>query len=231
MKGKIKKIILRLTGKAGYLKKSISCKDKWYGSDYGGFYICPELINKKSIIYSFGIGEDISFDMALINHHNCYVFGFDPTPRSINWIKSQNLPENFHFYGYGISNKSGFMDFYLPKNPEHVSGSIVVQNHLDRKEKITVKMKTFEDISLELGHKHIDILKMDIEGAEYKVIESILKSNVTITQILIEFHYRFVEDGKQRTKEVIRKLKEYGYKIFAVSDSLEEISFINENAL
>lgn len=231
MKGKIKKIIFRLTGKAGYLKKSIKCKDKWYGSDYGGFYICPELINEKSIIYSFGIGEDISFDMALINQHNCHVFGFDPTPKSINWIKSQNLPENFHFYGYGISNKSGFMDFYLPKNPEHVSGSIVVQNHLDTKEKITVKMKTFEDISLELDHKHIDILKMDIEGAEYNVIESIIKSNISITQILIEFHYRFVEDGKQRTKEIIKKLNEYGYKIFAVSDSLEEISFINENAL
>src|SRR5690554_1691728 len=39
----------------------------------------------------------------------------------------------------------------------------------------------------QLGHKHIDVLKMDIEGAEYDVIENILSAQLPITQILIEF--------------------------------------------
>ena len=38
--------------------------------------------------------------------------------------KNQELPDNFHFYDYGISDKSGFINFYLPKNPDHVSGSL-----------------------------------------------------------------------------------------------------------
>ena len=37
----------------------------------------------------------------------------------------------------------------------------------------------------------IDILKMDIEGAEYDVIDDIINSPVPIAQVLIEFHHRF----------------------------------------
>jgi len=46
-------------------------------------------------------------------------------------------------------------------------------------------MKTFDDITRELGHNHIDVLKMDIEGSEYDVIGTILASPVTIDQILV----------------------------------------------
>jgi hypothetical protein len=44
---------------------------EWYGNSYGGFYVYPEVLDKESIIYSFGISEDISFDLAFINKHNC----------------------------------------------------------------------------------------------------------------------------------------------------------------
>ena len=228
---KIKKILGKLTGKENYLKKAVSCKKEWYGNDYGGFYICTELLNKDSIIYSFGIGEDISFDKTLIEKHNCNVFGFDPTPKSINWVNRQSQPQNFHFFDFGISNKTGIVDFYLPKNPNHVSGSSVVQNNINVAEKVSVKMKSIRAIMQELGHKHIDVLKMDIEGAEYDVIENVLKDNISITQILIEFHDRLIQDGRRRTIDVLNKLKLQGYEIFAVSDSSKEVSFINKKVL
>ena len=91
-----------MSGSYRHLKKGIRCDYKWYGNEYGGFYVCPVFINENSIVYSFGIGEDISFDKALIDIHGCHVFGFDPTPKSIDWIKSQKLPENFNFYEYGL---------------------------------------------------------------------------------------------------------------------------------
>lgn len=228
---KIKKLIKRITNKYSHFKISVKCNYKWYGNTYGGFYICPELLNENSIIYSFGIGEDISFDNAVIKNHNCHVFGFDPTPKSINWIKENNPQNKFHFYDYGISNKSGYIEFYLPKNPEYVSGSIITQKNVDILKSISVEMKSLTDIMNELGHKHIDVLKMDIEGSEYNVIEDILNTNISITQILIEFHDRYFENGNIKSKETIDKLKRYGYKIFAISDSFEEISFINKNAI
>ena len=174
------------------IKKGILCDSEWYGNNYGGFYVCPTFIDESSIVYSFGIGKDISFDNTIINKHNCTVFAFDPTPKSINWLKTQKLPDKFKFHAFGLSNKSGIANFYLPKNDEHVSGSLIRQKNINKKESILVPVKSLIDIVTELGHAKIDILKMDIEGAEFDVIDSIINSTLEVKQILVEFHYRFV---------------------------------------
>ena len=132
--------------KNGGIKKGINCDSVWYGSDYGGFFVCPSLLNEKSIVYSFGIGEDISFDQMINDKHNCDVYAFDPTPKSINWIKNYLLFKKFHFYEFGLSDKSGFLDFYLPKNPNYVSGSSISSSHLNITDKISVKMKSLKEI-------------------------------------------------------------------------------------
>ena len=80
-----------------HLKPTITCPKKWYGTSYGGFYINPNLLTNQSVIYSFGIGKDIRFDMACSNNHQSSIYAFDPTPKSIKWIKEQKLPANFHF--------------------------------------------------------------------------------------------------------------------------------------
>lgn len=151
---------------------------------------------------------------------------FDPTPKSINWVKKQNLNKAFHFYDYGIASETSLVDFYLPTNPDHVSGSILKHKYVDNRMKVSVSMKSLADICKELHHIHIDILKMDIEGAEYETIASILDSGIQIDQILIEFHSRFFEDGVNKTNNAIDYFRNKGYKIFAVSDSFEEVSFI-----
>ena len=78
----------------------------------------------------------------------------------------------------------------------------------------------------ELGHDRLDILKMDIEGAEYDVIEEIVNAPVPISQVLIEFHHRFPHIGTGKTRQAIARLNSAGYRIFNVSASGEEISFI-----
>lgn len=231
IKRKVKKLLLKLSGKVYHLKRAINCNKVWYGNVYGGFYACPDYLNHNSIVYSFGIGEDISFDKDIIENHNCHVFGFDPTPKSINWVQDQNLPLKFSFFEFGISDKSGFTEFYLPKNPNYVSGSIISQNNIDVKEKVNVKMKTIQDIINELGHVHIDVIKMDIEGAEYDVIDNILDHNISVDQILVEFHDRFFDKDTVKSLQTVKKLKSKGYEIFAGSDSFEEISFIKKSII
>jgi FkbM family methyltransferase len=185
-----------------HLKKGVICENIWYGSEYGGFYVYPFPLNEDSIVYSFGLGTDISFDKMMYEKHKCHIYAFDPTPKSINWISNQNLFEKFHFYNYGISNKSGFVDFYLPKNPNYISGSICNFSHLDSHEKIMVRMKTIKEIMSELHHNHIDLLKIDIEGHEYEVVDDILLSDISVNQILIEFHARFEKNGYYKRKRI-----------------------------
>lgn len=75
------------------------------------------------------------------------------------------------------------------------------------------------------------MLKMDIEGSEYDVIESILNLDIKIGQIQIEFHDRFFADGERKTKNAVKELEKSGYKVFAVSKSKEEVSFIHESII
>ncbi|HEX5150783.1 MAG TPA: FkbM family methyltransferase [Parafilimonas sp.] len=199
---------------------------EWYGNSYGGFYVHPNTLKKDSIVYSFGIGEDISFDKAIIEKHGCRVFGFDPTPKSIEWIKSQILPGGFSFMNYGLHVKTGFVSFHLPKNKNHVSGSLLSHQNVNDNDIVTVPVKKFTDITNELGHERIDLLKIDIEGSEYETLDSILASPIYIRQILLEIHERFFEDGRSKTRKLIKALKDNNYTLFAVSDSFEELSFI-----
>ena len=87
-------------------------------------------------------------------------------------------------------------------------------------------MKTFSTIISELGHTHIDVLKMDIEGSEFLVIDDILNSDISITQILIEFHGRFIENGVLKTKNAIGSIISHGYLLYNTSISGEEFSFV-----
>ena len=81
----------------------------------------------------------------------------------------------------------------------------------------------------ELNHTYIDLLKMDIEGSEYSVINDILASNVRPKQMLVEFHHRFQNIGINETKKALEIMKKMGYKLFFVSQSGEEFSFILEH--
>jgi len=80
-----------------------------------------------------------------------------------------------------------------------------------------------------LGHDKIDLLKLDVEGAEYQVIEDIGKTGVEITQLLVEFHTRFFkgEEGIKKRKRAIELLNRTGLKIFHVT-SRDEYSFIKK---
>lgn len=218
--------------KVQHLTPTVKCTKKWYGNSYGGFYINPELLSKNSIIYSFGIGKDVSFDKACIKNHGCRVFGFDPTPKSIKYIQDYPPSKLFSFFNYGISEKtSGIVPFFLPTNPKATSGSLLNTEVVNSNNTINVTMKTFKDITSELKHKHIDVLKMDIEGAEYDVLANILTSEVTIDQILVEFHDRLFNLETFKSTEITKKMQENGYHIFACSISYEEVSFIHERKL
>lgn len=211
------------------LREQVQVSKKiWLGSSYGGFYVLPFKNLRNGVVFSFGIGEDISFDESLMKlYKNIKIYGFDPTPKSIKWIvpKCKNI-KNFKFFPYGISVKNGVQNFYLPKNPKFVSGSLTKNENTGGKI-IQLPFKNMKSIIKELGVKQVDILKLDIEGSELDVISDILKSGLIFKQLCIEFHYRFWKKHKYFKLLYLRKLlNSYGYYIAAVSQSFEEVTFV-----
>lgn len=202
-------------------------KDKqWIGNSYGGFYLTNNSINKDSIIYSIGIGEDVSFDLEIIEKYRCKVFAFDPTPKSVNWINKNVSNNNFNFSPIGISKEKGSRLFYLPKDNKHVSGSLVKISTVNKEMAVKLEFDTLKNQMIKNNHHKIDLLKMDIEGSEYDVIDFILNEKIEIDQILVEFHPHLVQNGRKKTKSSIIKLESFGYKCFARSNSFLEYSFI-----
>jgi len=221
----LKKIKYFFEGK--YISVNINKISKqWFGNQYGGFYLAQNSIDKSSIVYSIGIGEDISFDEGIMDRYGCKVFAFDPTPKSVVWVKENVTTQNFVFSPIGVAKEKGSRKFYLPTNNSHVSGSIHDIKTINNSNSIDLKFDSLSNIMKDNNHSKLDLLKMDIEGAEYEVIDHIQKNNIDIKQILVEFHPHFEKDGKKKTKKAIEKLEKMGYGCFGLSDSLLEYSFI-----
>jgi FkbM family methyltransferase len=200
------------------------CERVTLGNEAACWCICPQNLSASSVVYSIGVGEDISFDLALIQRFGMSVHAFDPTPRSIEWLQVQALPTEFEFHGYGVAGSDGSCAFRPPENPAHVSHTIVPR--VSSRPAIEVPMRRLGTIMKELGHASIDLLKMDIEGAEYDVLADMLAQRIQVKQLLVEFHHRWPQIGVDQTKQAIRALNEAGYRIFNVSLSGEEYSFL-----
>ena len=196
-----------------------------HGSEYGGWVITPHGLNQSSVVYSFGVGDDVSFDVSLIEHYGLTVHAFDPTPRSVAWVEKHALPEQFVFHQLGVASIDGTMTFHAPVDASHMSYSLM---NIQGTEEATIEapVRRLRTIMTELGHDHIDLMKMDIEGAEYDVLADLIHEGLEVPQLLVEFHHRFASVGIEKTREALNTLNRNGYKIFSVSPTGEEYSFI-----
>lgn len=217
-----------------FLKPAIQIKKKWHGSLYGGFYIHPSVLQPKDTVVSVGIGKDISFDLALLQKYKVQVYAYDPTPKSLNWLKTQQLPADFQYFDFGLhATIDGEVTFYLPKDARAVSASTKISGVMNENEAIKVQMRTFKQLLQTLPTKHISVFKMDIEGAEYEVLETLFDDpEVQIDQLLIEFHDRMFKDTEPHlSKKSAAFLKQKGYLPFGCSLSSEEVSFIHRSLI
>lgn len=214
-----------MMGKDLRLPLELECEKQLLGNERAQWCICPAGLSPESVIYSFGVGRDISFDLELMERFGVRVHAFDPTPRSIEWVRSQTLPAGFIFHEFGVADFDGTATFHAPENPGYVSYSIFSpRGHASPAIEATVHR--IPTIMKMLGHKRIDLLKMDIEGAEYTAIEDLISCRLRVDQLLVEFHHRWQELGIERTANTIRSLHRAGFKIFHVSPSGEEYSFL-----
>ena len=186
----------------------------YLGTDYGGYYFLPDNLSPQSVVYSFGVGEDASFEKELTNRINCQVHCFDPTPRSIEWAKEHlGSDPRVKFFPIGVNSEAGSMKLFFPKRKDYVSCSIVPISN----QEITVEAKRLCDIQRELNDSHIDLIKLDIEGAEHSVIDDMIECEIFPKQIIVEFHDRIT--GRKLTQETIAKLFRHGYLLFKQNGS------------
>ena len=157
------------------------------GSHYGGWWADLSKLNSNSVVYSVGVGEDVTFDVALIERVHCVVHAFDPTPKSLAWISKQALSPLFVMHPIGLSSSDELKNFYLPEKEEWVSHTLFPRDG-DTRPPIVCEFRKLSTLMTVLKHSHIDLLKMDIEGAELEVFDDLVADSIVVHQLNVEVH-------------------------------------------
>lgn len=130
------------------------------------------------------------------------VIAFEPNPVAIQGFKEvHGQRPNVKLYEAAAASEAGEIELGVnPQNSLHSSVNMVTEN------KIKVKAVTIESTMAEQGWEKADLLKMDIEGAEYDIFEK--TESFPFNFILLEFH-----DNSGQLDSVIEKLEKNGYEI------------------
>ncbi len=216
-----------------------------FGTLYGGWIIPADHgLTADSLCYCAGAGEDISFECALVEQYHCRVRIIDPTPRAIQHFKDLGQAvhegvrfpvnnsevdyysitdthfERLQFLPVGLADTDAELKFYLPQNPAHVSCSTLNLQKTDRY--FTAPCFRLSSIMNQQDDDSIDLLKMDIEGAEYGVIEDVVASGLLPRILLIEFdeaHTPLDDKARERIAQHIALLERAGMRCVAVEGS------------
>ena len=202
------------------------------GSEHASYFVDPTLISSDSIVYSAGVGKDISFDRDLAARWNVCIEAFDPTPRVRTWLETQPLPRHFRFHPVGLAERDGEANFHLPLEPQWISHSAVSSSGF-RQESVALPVRRLSSVLADLGHlgRRIGLLKLDIEGAEYAVIEEMLREGIVPEQLLVEFHHRFLPGGIAKTRQALGLLRSAELQIAHVCPRFEVFTFVATDAL
>ena len=202
------------------------CRYASYGVRSGVWSIVPEVLTAGSVVYSAGVGNNIAWDLAMIQHHGVELHAFDPTPRSIRWVHEQTLPPQFHFHPVGLGAIDGSQAFLEPERERkfNYTGADFAE---PGGSEVCCDVKKLATLQHDLGHQKIDILKMDIEGAEMLVLPDMLASGILPGQLLVEFHYNYPQIPFADFTSLVSQLREKGYRIFHISERGYEFGLIH----
>ena len=197
---------------------------RYSGSRYGGWTYNASRITPDAVVYSVGIGEDASWDMAMLADHGVRVWGFDPTSKAATYVQTHAIfAIGSDFTQEGLGLMKGMMEFTKPLNPEHVSMRVGNVNGMG--ETISVPINTLNNWMGERGHAYLNLLKIDIESSEYAVLEDwIARRWFPMDQLLVEFHPDTLSD-QGRHDRVLSGLNTSGFVVSAVSDNKKEYLF------
>jgi FkbM family methyltransferase len=220
-----KLVLKRLVGKEPRLRTDLDVPVV----EEGGWRYHPDALDRDSVVYSLGIGRDTDFDQALMRRFGLEVHAFDPTPSTADWLLEHRQGPGFHFHPWAVTAADGTLTLYPRVRKDGRKSSVMytmVADNAAQADAIEVPAFTLGSIASMLGHGRLDLLKMDIEGAEYDVLDTLADVAVKPRQLLVEFHHRFAGIGPARTVEAVAALRRQGFGLFAISDTGRELSFL-----
>tara|TARA_B100001029_G_scaffold166875_1_gene159632 strand:+ start:1346 stop:2125 length:780 start_codon:yes stop_codon:yes gene_type:complete len=152
----------------------------------GGYVVDKRILGKNKILVTCGLNDDWEFEKDFIKKNgDVSIIAFDHTVNNEFWIK--RFKKDFisllllkKLRPNKILDVFKYLDYLLffRKNKIHYKKKIVNKSKNNSQKSISEILKPLNDI----------VLKVDIEGDEYKILNDIKKNSKKIIFLIIEFH-------------------------------------------
>lgn len=206
------------------------------------------VINEGDCI--FDIGANIGLFTLFVNKiqtKDVKIFAFEPVKEIFELLKENiylhSIPNTFCFnYGFSSENIPNKQFTFYPhmasnsttRPDEKLQQREVMYKFLDKNmvdylfqdsEETYCQLKTLSSTIRQLGIQSIDLLKIDVEGDEYSILQGIDEEDWSkIKQIVIEVH-----DIEDRLNKIYKLLKKYEFNIILEKNDLLPSSLNNYN--
>jgi FkbM family methyltransferase len=179
------------------------------GSAACGWWVPEDVVRPGAVAYCAGAGEDISFDLEL-HRRGMDVVTIDPTPRAIAHVRRvAPSDDRFTFLPMGLWDEPGELTFYAPADAG-VSHSVLNLQRTPAGDGFTATVDSLASMMAAQGHDHIELLKVDIEGAESTVLPQLLRDGLHPRVVCFEY------DQPQSSAALLRLLAAFrasGYRL------------------
>jgi FkbM family methyltransferase len=172
---------------------------------------------------TFDVGANIGLYTVLVaKRSQARVIAFEPMHRyCAAWHQNVELNgvRNATLFQCAVSDSAGLSDFTCdltkPLNNRFVTASAASDGDL----RTRVSTITLDQAIACLGVERVDLLKIDVEGAEPKVLRGAAQAlkDHRITNIYMEFIIEFMEEMGEDPKAVYDQLRDLGYAIHAIN--------------
>ncbi len=174
-------------------------------------------LNEKSVVFDLG-GYEGQWASDIFSMYLSEIHVFEPYLPYYNSIKSRfELNPKVNVYGFGLASTNKEMEIYVDDD----STSLVKKTGLNS----TIQLKSISDFLTESQIKFIDLIKINIEGAEYELLEAIIENglHLRMRNLQIQFHDFFPDatEKVQKIREVIGKTHKPTYKFDFVWENWE----------
>ena len=181
----------RAVARAAWLRRSLELAPRsdlvMVGSEsYGGYRVPLGLLAANSVVYSVGVGEDIRFDLELIARFGCTVHAMDPVPRAAEHARRAGAGEpRFVFHQLAVWSRDETVTFHAPATEGHISHSAV--NLFNTGVAFQAEARALRSLMHSWGHDHLDLLKVSAEGAEFEILETLVRDGPIVAILCAEF--------------------------------------------
>lgn len=176
------------------------------------FPLCPK---SPKIIFDIGANMGL-YTCWLAKHYKdtAHVYAFEPVELNFNYLVRNielNKLSNVSIYNFGFYDKEITMDLGIPihetsdKTGLYTHGEGKGKDLIKRRDLVECSFKKLSDFVLDNKIEKIDIMKMDVEGAQYKILSS-------STNILNRIHYMHIELGEKIHNEEDKESLDLIYK-------------------